>query len=1324
MLHSLTLRAALACAALSFALAPQSFAAPQGGSREDASVLAEILEGISGDLELESMPRSVDLRPLMPEIGMQTMNDCAAWAFGYYGRTYLEARNQGWKPDMPRLTFSPSFIYNQVNGGKDEGSNPFTVLELLRDRGAATLATFPYAAGDFRVQPPDLAKTEAPAFRIEEFEMVLGGKQMRELLARGEMVVLGVRTNPVFSGGRYSVYTEEKHAEGSAQRTDGQPHGYHAMAVGGYDDDRQAFLILNSWGSDWGQDGAVWVHYDVAEDFNLNQSTENLIDYGLVMRDRQSLVQWEGDHWDPVDTSDLRATVRPRFEGLDGNGQRRFRLDLDLAGRGSAIRSISAIDWELIVDGEVRGTAISNLGSIYPTYSNLMTAESAGMLRANLRLKDDSKIVLETPYEVDLTVLRDVRLGRRDAYYGRRLDDDSDAWRSTLMPKMSARDWRDLARIEWFELKDGKARKADTYEHDGSSDPAIDEDSKSQWTEVVATPQEGYAMLVFADGGMQRIAFPEEPFESPVIEAPTLRVTHRTEGEFMGQDWFHFDAQLLVPESIAPLLDDVRFSLDGVRLDGGSILQEGEPTLWPAPVAKAVSGYTSSDMQVSARLRLKVDFNVDPEFVNLDDYFTSANGGYVTYSSRSVKRLAVDLGSPEVELLWSDRYVGEVDGVPTWEVTQHLRDRSGRSRSLPEYTWPAGVERLRIHKSPDSFEVGEVLRVNGPYEVSILREDYEVDAEEQGFVGGAVTHNLSVAPRTPRTDAVFADVVRGVADRLDPVPGLAEVPMVDIGVRGPLQRLETVVELDAYVPSLAGGWLRASAQRADVLPGGSDTLLRARVPAPAEGEPVRVRVHWSDGASALLEAKPRGYTPYPISADLVLDAVERAWSIEANGLPVWVVRVALTGKSTSLEQVESMRLWATDEAGARREVELDEDGTAEVLTSVPLRFDATLEFAASTGLAERGLSAYSTLQSEHTATPLELFARLRDQDIVEIDPNAWDINEGASEPTMYAFVGLRGWERELRRIESITYHETDREARAYIEDYEPQSFEVTDRKALPGAAFAHPFQFVTANLEYAADVRLSGETEALALAQAEIVDDEFYRPDPGVTSRFERYGTDAEGNPTWLLLCDAGLSHTARQPNHLLYYLGPGGRPLPPAPEDAPTGAWGVGLLEGNKRPFLTSQAHPGFPAESVVSAAVNVNSADRFAFEAHHWNEVPALFKRRVKCPNDRQGALPDEVGSDTLGLVVEPFREGARQSLQRLKITGPLALTAQVATVRYTAQTAAGEVTLEPFAVEGFGHERFDARWLGAAPLAVRAELLDDQGAVLREISWKRGE
>ena len=46
---------------------------------------------------------------------------------------------------------------------------------------------------------------------------------------------------------------------GTAWKTAGKPLGGHAMVVVGYDDDQNAFRLMNSWGQEWCEGGFGWV---------------------------------------------------------------------------------------------------------------------------------------------------------------------------------------------------------------------------------------------------------------------------------------------------------------------------------------------------------------------------------------------------------------------------------------------------------------------------------------------------------------------------------------------------------------------------------------------------------------------------------------------------------------------------------------------------------------------------------------------------------------------------------------------------------------------------------------------------------------------------------------------------------------------------------------------------------------------------------------------------------------------------------------------------------------------------------------------------------
>ena len=78
---------------------------------------------------------------------------------------------------FPRINSLLLYIYNQVNGGINEGVFTPDVLKVLLDHGCATLADFPYNAGDFLSWPSDTAYSNAIPFRCDSAK-----QRMTELL--------------------------------------------------------------------------------------------------------------------------------------------------------------------------------------------------------------------------------------------------------------------------------------------------------------------------------------------------------------------------------------------------------------------------------------------------------------------------------------------------------------------------------------------------------------------------------------------------------------------------------------------------------------------------------------------------------------------------------------------------------------------------------------------------------------------------------------------------------------------------------------------------------------------------------------------------------------------------------------------------------------------------------------------------------------------------------------------------------------------------------------------------------------------------------------
>lgn len=216
------------------------------------------------------LPTKADLSPQMPPIGSQgQQNSCVAWATGYAVRSYQENKERKWGFDPPfaggsgTKVFSPSYIYNQINGGQDKGSVIENALALTINQGTATWQAMPYTDKDYKKQPSTAQKSAAASFKTRSYRRIPSEdlNALKAEIAGGNPIIFGMGIDDAFynlNDKKSKVYDE----------TYGQFYGGHAMVLVGYDDakvsdkgHKGAFKIFNSWGKGWGENGYGWVSY-------------------------------------------------------------------------------------------------------------------------------------------------------------------------------------------------------------------------------------------------------------------------------------------------------------------------------------------------------------------------------------------------------------------------------------------------------------------------------------------------------------------------------------------------------------------------------------------------------------------------------------------------------------------------------------------------------------------------------------------------------------------------------------------------------------------------------------------------------------------------------------------------------------------------------------------------------------------------------------------------------------------------------------------------------------------------------------------------------
>jgi len=221
-------------------------------------------EDLGNGEKSENLPFSASLKDFVPPVGNQgNIGSCVGWASGYYALSTQIARIKNLSGEnIRRYARSALFIYNQIKnidcGG---GSTLESCGKFLKTNGDCANLDFDSPPDDCNRLPDEQLRTLAKAFAIQEYNALFGRNtdakvkifKTKKMLANNIPVVIGMAIRHNFNNPSGLYWNPD---EG-----DIRDYGGHALCVIGYDDRRQAFNIVNSWGTEWGNEGYIWVKY-------------------------------------------------------------------------------------------------------------------------------------------------------------------------------------------------------------------------------------------------------------------------------------------------------------------------------------------------------------------------------------------------------------------------------------------------------------------------------------------------------------------------------------------------------------------------------------------------------------------------------------------------------------------------------------------------------------------------------------------------------------------------------------------------------------------------------------------------------------------------------------------------------------------------------------------------------------------------------------------------------------------------------------------------------------------------------------------------------
>ncbi len=225
-------------------------------------------------------PKQFSLADDLPPVGDQgETSACVGWSTAYYCYSTSIARQRKLTPEQRkdlRFVFSPSFIWHQFNGGdKEKGMHIYQAFDILAKQGCAALADMPWKESDVVSQPDEQAKAHALRYRARQTVSLFRGKLNGEegdaeklknwLWETKQPFVIGIAV--------YNEFFKMPHEPGYVYKpsaTKGERAGFHAICIVGYDEEKHAFLMVNSWTTAWGNKGFAWLH----EDFVTQEAIE------------------------------------------------------------------------------------------------------------------------------------------------------------------------------------------------------------------------------------------------------------------------------------------------------------------------------------------------------------------------------------------------------------------------------------------------------------------------------------------------------------------------------------------------------------------------------------------------------------------------------------------------------------------------------------------------------------------------------------------------------------------------------------------------------------------------------------------------------------------------------------------------------------------------------------------------------------------------------------------------------------------------------------------------------------------------------------------
>jgi len=221
-------------------------------------------------LTAEPIPDKIDLRQYCsPVFDQKNIGSCTGNAL-VGALEYLENKDKDLESNGQFCHLSRLFVYyneREVEGtvSQDAGAHISDGIKVLSEEGACSETVWPYDEKKFTIKPTVEAYQDGLTRKISGYAKVNQDlDSIKKVLASGYPIVFGFTVYPSFESEDVAD-SGEVDMPGIFEKAIGG----HAVLLVGFKDSTKKFIVRNSWGPDWGDNGYFTLPYKYVIDPKL-----------------------------------------------------------------------------------------------------------------------------------------------------------------------------------------------------------------------------------------------------------------------------------------------------------------------------------------------------------------------------------------------------------------------------------------------------------------------------------------------------------------------------------------------------------------------------------------------------------------------------------------------------------------------------------------------------------------------------------------------------------------------------------------------------------------------------------------------------------------------------------------------------------------------------------------------------------------------------------------------------------------------------------------------------------------------------------------------